>query len=320
MTSRLPGDAHSSPFPSPSPEPVAGPSTTPAPVQPAAGPARTVILTSVSPVDPLKRREFEARFYLPFSTHATATTRFLDLPESYFQPTQVELQQAFAGQIKKREDLTDRPLMTKALREREDAAKNRAKAARWPHTRIRIRFPDRSQLEGVFPSTDKLVHLYEFVRLALREDVRDIPFVLYQTPPRTEYRCADSAYKGKNLMDLQFTPSTALYIKFEATPPGSSAPALRSGITIDDLNSTTSSPPPLTLDLLAAAGELPLPPSFLPGDETPADAPSGESEEARKKREKEEKMKRLLGKGLGMGGSKGSVKPSWFKMGKDAHK
>lgn len=134
MTSRLPGDAHSSPSPSPSPEPVAGPSTATHTVQPAAGPARTVILTSVSPVDPSKRRDFEARFYLPSSsTHATATTRFLDLPESYFQPTQVELQQAFAGQVKKREDMTDKPLMTKALREREEAAKNRAKAARWPH-------------------------------------------------------------------------------------------------------------------------------------------------------------------------------------------
>ncbi|BGP11711.1 Tether containing UBX domain for GLUT4 [Rhodotorula toruloides] len=321
MTSRLPGDAHSSPSPSPSPEPVAGPSTATHTVQPAAGPARTVILTSVSPVDPSKRRDFEARFYLPSSsTHATATTRFLDLPESYFQPTQVELQQAFAGQVKKREDMTDKPLMTKALREREEAAKNRAKAARWPHTRIRIRFPDRSQLEGVFPSTDKLVHLYEFVRLALREDVRDIPFVLYQTPPRTEYRRGDPAYKGKNLMDLQFTPSTALYIKFEAPSPPSATSAIPSGISIDDLNATTSLPPPLTPDLLAAGGELPLPPSFLPGDESPSGAPSGESEEARKKREKEEKMKRLLGKGLGMGGSKGSVKPSWLKIGKDAHK
>lgn len=136
MTSRLPGDAQPSPSPSPSPEPVAGPSNPPPPVQLAPGPAKTVVLTSVSPVDPSKRRDFEARFYLPSSsTHATATTRFLDLPESYFQPTQVELQQAFAGQVKKREDMTERPLMTKALREREEAAKNRAKAARWPHVR-----------------------------------------------------------------------------------------------------------------------------------------------------------------------------------------
>lgn len=139
-----------------------------------------------------------------------------------------------------------------------------------------------------------------------------------QTPPRTEYRRGDPAYKGKNLMDLQFTPSTALYIKFERPSPGSSTSPAPSSISIDDLNWTHTSPPPLTADLLAAAAELPLPPSFLPGEESPTSDPPGESEEARKKREKEEKMKRLLGKGLGMGGSKGSVKPSWLKIGKDA--
>lgn len=56
-------------------------------------------------------------------------------------------------------------------------------------TRIRIRFADRSQLEGVFPSTDKLIHLYEFVRLALREDVRESGWYLC-----TFYPCTSSLF------------------------------------------------------------------------------------------------------------------------------
>ncbi|GAA6003309.1 uncharacterized protein JCM10292_003846 [Rhodotorula paludigena] len=337
FASRLPGDAALSPSPEPSPSPPppppprAEPAPAPAPSLAAGDSApRTVVLTSVHPTDPAKQRAFEARYFLPSdssSSAAAASSRsFLDLPESYFQPTPSELQQAFAGQVRKREDLVDRPLLTQKLRDRQDAERSRAKAARWPQTRIRIRFADRSQLEGVFPSSDKLVHLYEFVRLALRPDIRDVPFVLYQTPPRTEYRRGDPAHKGKSLMDLQFTPSSTLYLKFE--PPSASPSPYPSSsaavpIDVDALNATTTSPPPLVPDILAVAAPLPTPPSFDPREPAPpassASAIAGtESDEARKKREKEEKMRRLLGMGGGGGGG-GGVRPSWMKAtGKDA--
>ncbi|GJN94041.1 hypothetical protein Rhopal_007104-T1 [Rhodotorula paludigena] len=330
FASRLPGDAALSPSPEPTPSPPPlPPRDQPAPASsPAAGDSapRTVVLTSVHPTDPAKQRAFEARYFLPSdssSSAAAASSRsFLDLPESYFQPTPSELQQAFAGQVRKREDLVDRPLLTQKLRDRQDAERSRAKAARWPQTRIRIRFADRSQLEGVFPSSDKLVHLYEFVRLALRPDIRDVPFVLYQTPPRTEYRRGDPAHKGKSLMDLQFTPSSTLYLKFE--PPASASPspspsssaAAALPIDVDALNATTTSPPPLVAEILAVAAPLPTPPSFDPREPaSSSSANAGESDEARKKREKEEKMRRLLG----VGASGGGVRPSWMKTtGKDA--
>ena len=41
-----------------------------------------------------------------------------------------------------------------------------------------MRFSDRSQLEGVLPSTDKLIAIYEFVKLALAPEHRATPFVL----------------------------------------------------------------------------------------------------------------------------------------------
>lgn len=45
-------------------------------------------------------------------------------------------------------------------------------------TTIRIRFTDRTQLEKVFPSTDKIRSVYAFVRGLLREDVKAIKFIL----------------------------------------------------------------------------------------------------------------------------------------------
>ncbi|GAA5941296.1 Ubx4p [Sporobolomyces koalae] len=247
--------------------------------------ARSYELVSVSSVDPSKRRSFNCRYYLaPASDQPSSSSRFLDLPESYFNPTPVELQQAFAGQVKRREQLVDRPLLTQKLRDQQQAQHSTDRAAKWPHTRIRIRFADRSQLEGVFPSTDKLVHLYEFVKLALDPELAQTPFVLYQSPPRTEYVKSDAQYRGKTLIDLQFTPSCVLYIKF--LDPN------------QQQFNDTSSRPPLKSEILEIAAPLPPPPSF--------DPTSTEDEGSSTKVKREN---------LGIGGDKGKVVPAWMRLG-----
>src|ERR1700685_4440936 len=48
-------------------------------------------------------------------------------------------------------------------------------------TTIRIRFTDRTQLEKIFPSTDKIRSVYAFVRSSLRDDVKPIKFILCKT-------------------------------------------------------------------------------------------------------------------------------------------
>ncbi|GAA5938051.1 hypothetical protein JCM1841_000219 [Sporobolomyces salmonicolor] len=336
LTSALPGDAHGSspPSPPPPPPPPASPFRELESTSAAAPPAEpgTYPLTSTSPTDPSKSRTFHARYFLPSSSssaHASSSRSFLDLPESYFNPTAVELQQAFAGQVKRREELTDRPLLTQKLRDRQEAEKSRAKAARWPQTRIRIRFADRSQLEGVFPSTDKLVHLYEFVRLSLSDEARSVHFLLYQSPPRTEYTKGDAKWKGKSLIELDFTPSSALYIKFEddrlngalcdsvpssqfavrlvRRPDVASLRRALNPLTVGLLYRFPSAetdparPPPLLPALLSIAAPLPPPPSFDPAPSE--DAPAGKAKP---------------GRGLGMGGDRGKVVPSWLKVGKTA--
>jgi len=151
MFSSLPGDATMDSSPSPSPEPLPStsllptctPSSQPSPTAstssiPYTSP-KTHTLTSISPSDPSKSRSFECRYLLAptDSKFAQSSRSFLDLPESYFAPTPVELQQAFAGQVKKREELVDRPLLTQKLRELEEAQKSKAKAAKWPQVRSR---------------------------------------------------------------------------------------------------------------------------------------------------------------------------------------
>ena len=43
---------------------------------------------------------------------------------------------------------------------------------------IRVKFSDRTQVERVFPSANKIKSVYAFVRSLLREDVKPIKFVL----------------------------------------------------------------------------------------------------------------------------------------------
>lgn len=89
-----------------------------------------ITLTSVS-ADGTRSRQFHAKYFRPVDSDAPLRAA-LDLPEAYYSPTASELQTAFAGQVRKREQLVDAPLLTKKLREREEAEKSREKQKRWP--------------------------------------------------------------------------------------------------------------------------------------------------------------------------------------------
>jgi tether containing UBX domain for GLUT4 len=117
-----------------------------------------------------------------------------DLPDSYFTPTTADLKAAQSTLAARTSALVNAPLRLRATRE----VNEKAKRERWPNvcalsryrfpltnqpciwfeTTIRIRFTDRTQLEKVFPSTDKIRSVYAFVRSSLREDVKPIKFIL----------------------------------------------------------------------------------------------------------------------------------------------
>ncbi|KAL8286656.1 hypothetical protein RQP46_004184 [Phenoliferia psychrophenolica] len=281
------------PSPAAAAEPVASTSTsgtTSAPAPAASAPATPppaptpIILTTNFQNG--TTREWSLTYFHPPSraTGPSAAAVLSSLPDSYFSPTPSELQTAFAGQVRKREELVDRPLLTKAYRDKEAGGKMEEKRKRWPETRIRIRFADRSLLEGVLKSTDLLGAVYEMVKVALHEDVRAKPFILYQTPPKREFKRADPQFKGKSLLALEFTPAAVLYFKFED----------------EDLNDPNK-PPPLLADVLGCATPLPLPPAF---DPTAADDKADQA-----------KPRTTSSNKLGFGGSSGKVVPAWMKMG-----
>jgi len=170
-----------------------------------------------------------------------------DLPDSYFTPTAADLKAAQATLSGRTQSLINAPLQIRSVRE----ATEKAKRDKWPNTTIRIRFTDRTQLEKVFPSTEKIRSVYAFVRSSLRDDVKPIKFVLYQTPPKRDLKVSDPKVRDLTLAELQLAPSSVLLLRFED----------------ESLNGSGISAP-LLPNIAAQAMDLPMPPSFDHSDQS----------------------------------------------------
>ncbi|KAG1781783.1 hypothetical protein EV702DRAFT_1073405 [Suillus placidus] len=173
-------------------------------------------------------------------TASTTSTPLEELPDSYFTPSPADLKAAQATLSARTRSLVDAPLRVRAQRE----AAEKSKRDRWPNTTIRVRFSDRTQLEKSFPSTDKIRSVYAFVRSSLRDDVKSIKFILYQSPPKRDLKVSDPDVRDLSLAQLQLAPSSILLLRFE-----------------DESLNGTNVPAPLLPSIAASAIELPKPPS-----------------------------------------------------------
>jgi tether containing UBX domain for GLUT4 len=179
----------------------------------------------------------EFKVYKPLSTTSAPLE---ELPDSYFTPSLADLKAAQATLSARTRSLVDAPLQVRAQRE----AAEKSKRDRWPNTTIRVRFSDRTQLEKIFPSTDKIRSVYAFVRSSLRDDVKSIKFILYQSPPKRDLKVSDPDVRDLSLAQLQLAPSSVLLLRFE-----------------DESLNGTNVPAPLLPSIAASAIELPNPPS-----------------------------------------------------------
>jgi hypothetical protein len=73
-------------------------------------------------------------------------------------------------------------LKTKEMRERE----KRAKGLKYKKTMIRVRFPDRTEIQAKFLPRESIQHLIDFVK---QQIAVDLPFYLFISPPPTKLVC-----------------------------------------------------------------------------------------------------------------------------------
>ncbi|KAI3620089.1 hypothetical protein CBS9595_002056 [Malassezia furfur] len=184
-----------------------------------------------------------------------------------FEPTSAELREAFASVIQQRNG-PNAPLMTSAMRARQEAASGRIKK-QYDTVRIRVRFSDRTQIEHTFPHSATIDDVYTMVDSTLHEGSQG-DYMLFQSPPKRDF---PRNQIRTTLVQLGFAPAAVLGIRW--------ADPTRNGS-----------------DVAARARDMPLPPSFA--TQVPSVRPNasdGASSDAQQAREKRKFPKWFKGTG-----------------------
>ncbi|KAI0270802.1 hypothetical protein BGY98DRAFT_937387 [Russula aff. rugulosa BPL654] len=213
----------------------------PLPVSPAPAPPATATTTDSQ----------QFKVYKPPSIAAPLQAE--ELPDDYFTPTITDLKDRQQHLHARAVATNNAPLLTRAQREQQA----KMKRDRWPNTTIRVCFPDRTQLEKVFPSSSKIRAIYAFVRDSLREDVKSVKFILSSNPPPRDLKVSDPTVRDLTLGELGLAPSSILHFRF-----------------VDDGLNRSDLPAPLASSVLEHAVDLPAPSGGFDGNQKKEAAPS----------------------------------------------
>eukprot|EP01122_Echinamoeba_exundans_P007040 TRINITY_DN2084_c0_g2_i3.p2 TRINITY_DN2084_c0_g2~~TRINITY_DN2084_c0_g2_i3.p2 ORF type:complete len:463 (-),score=138.86 TRINITY_DN2084_c0_g2_i3:2739-4127(-) len=125
----------------------------------------------------------------------------IELPEDFFEMDAADFAREAQIQAdkKRRQENEKSFLRTKAVRDRERIQKY----SKFKKCFIRVRFPDRLELQGTFYPQEKTSHILQFVRDCLVQP--DMPFYLYTTPPITRLSDTD------NIRDQGLLPASLVH-------------------------------------------------------------------------------------------------------------
>lgn len=221
-------------------------------------------------------RPRELRVFRPSDT--PFDPRRLQLPEDFYEATGEDVRASYASLSTTNRSLQDAPLMTKKMRDAEQAKKR----SRFRKALLRIRFPDRVELQGTFEPSSTVRDVRKFVRERLRNPGQ-VSFHLFVVPPKTILKDLDSTLWNNGLV-----PAALVHFGVDSGPSESSS--LLSDATLGLME---DAPAP------SAARSSTTAPPVKP--ESTASSDKWGSSSARAK---------------GKGSSSSQKKPKWFKTGK----
>ncbi|XP_055911414.1 tether containing UBX domain for GLUT4 [Eupeodes corollae] len=132
-----------------------------------------------------------------------------DLPDSFFDLTVNDLKLVLRDLKKITEGNDDAPLVTAKMREIEENSSLLRKIAQYKQCIIRIQFPDRNVLQGIFKPTDKIEDVISFVRKFITNE--DLDFHLFTVPPKKLLP------KDKTLLEVNCIPTAVLHFGVSET-------------------------------------------------------------------------------------------------------
>ncbi|XP_039958499.1 tether containing UBX domain for GLUT4 [Bactrocera neohumeralis] len=134
-------------------------------------------------------------------------TQAEELPDSFFDLTVEDLKLVLRDLKKASRGDEDAPLLTERLRQLEGQKTMLNKIAQYKNCVIRIQFPDRLVLQGIFKPIDKVSDVMDFVRKFLHDDQAD--FHLFTIPPKYILPM------DKTLLELDFVPTAVVHFVFQ---------------------------------------------------------------------------------------------------------
>ncbi|CAH1793676.1 unnamed protein product [Owenia fusiformis] len=123
-----------------------------------------------------------------------------DLSDDFFQVTESDLRKMMMDLSKEAHSQDDAPLMTAAMRQ----AQNEQKMSQYNRAVIRIQFPDRVVLQGLFRPRETVFAVEKFVKENLADPSLD--FYLYTSPPKCELKD-----NSMNMFDAKLLPASVVY-------------------------------------------------------------------------------------------------------------
>lgn len=112
----------------------------------------------------------------------SAEQRNFEVPDSFFDVTVADVRKMYTDLRNKVKDLDEAPLMTAELRQLEDSKRVLSDLARFRVTVIRVQFPDRHVLQGIFKLHETVADVRSFLASFLQDS--KLNFHLFTTPPK----------------------------------------------------------------------------------------------------------------------------------------
>ncbi|KAG9069390.1 Tether containing UBX domain for GLUT4 [Linnemannia hyalina] len=175
----------------------------------------------VRPVTPQSRQATMAeesfnrqvKVFRPPADDATPLSNQIELPDDFYDLTSQDMMKLMNSQKARRQEEENRGFKTAAARAEEEKARER----RYPKTIIRIRFPDRIQLQATFRSQETVGDLRNWVSKACVGQGEK--FDLYTTPPKKVL-----ADNKQTLYQAGLAPQSVVYFtwvdsKLNLSPP-----------------------------------------------------------------------------------------------------
>lgn len=153
--------------------------------------------------------EREVRVFRP--SQVRFDPRRVELPDDFFQPSSEEIAHASKQLSAAVHRLNDAPLMTKKMRDAETAKR----MSRFRKVLIRILFPDRVAIQGVFTPQSTIKQVVRFVRAALL-DARNVKFHLFVVPPKMKLQKPDATLWSEGLV-----PAALVHVGIDEGPEDS---------------------------------------------------------------------------------------------------